>query len=95
MKKIPFEDVWCQDAGVGDPFLFTVMPRNKFRSIHKHFRCVSPAGLLRSGEPNYHPYQDVLGGIDILRNNSCIPWIASRFLPLDESRIKSTSHGDT
>ena len=94
LYRVPFRDLWSTKPFVGLPTLAKTMTRTRFLSIQKHFRVVNPNGLPDRDSPDYHPYQNINAGLQLLKNNSIALWNAGMFLCIDESRVVSKAWGD-
>ena len=91
---IPFDDIWCEIPGVGDPFLASFMTKKRFKMIHRHIQWVDPTTVPDRRSRQYHPYRTVKKSLDLTRARSRELWNASRLLTVDESRLRSTARGD-
>ena len=60
----------------GCPDIATVMPRDLFNLLLKHFRFVDPTNLPKKGEEGFHPLQNIRKGIQFVKKRSLLLWKA-------------------
>ena len=61
------------EAGI---LLQKILPKPVFRTLMKHFRFASPNGLPEKGEASWHPLQNILSGINFVKERSQLLWNA-------------------
>ena len=82
---------WETDPLKHQPEIAKVMTRRQFELMLRYFRCTPQEGLPAKNANNYHPLQNIKGGVDMLRENSKSLWNVGRMLCIDEGRVTSKS----
>ena len=91
----PFDLLWCtESSSAGNPIIAQAMSRERFMSVKRHFCAVIRSFLPSKSNNNYHPTQNVLKAIQVMRRNGLLIIILGNISAIDEGRIKSSSPGD-
>ena len=69
------------------------MPFKTFQVMVKHFSVVKKDQLPSRQDPDYHPLQNISGGVDVLKNNSVALWKSGSTLCIDEGRCEARATG--
>eukprot|EP01084_Bolivina_argentea_P134383 237044_1 len=67
------------------------MPRRQFQFFQRHLRFSDCSLLPGKDDPNYHAYQNIIQGCNLLREKSIRLWHLGRFAIYDEGRVTQTS----
>ena len=76
MNNLPVWRIYestCYEAGM---LLDKILPIKVFRTLMKHFRFASPKNLPKKGEKGHHPLQNILSGIQFVKQQSQLLWDA-------------------
>ena len=85
------EWAWSEDSLKKQPEIKKIMTYRQFKLMLKHFKVTKPSDMPAKYNENYHPLQNILSGVNFLKNKSISLWIPGRHMCLDEGRITSKS----
>ena len=80
---------WSNDPLLAQNEVKKIMTYKTFQTISKHFCVNSYENLPPKNDPSYHPLQNILSGVEMLRKNSIALWKSGHRLCIDEGRITS------
>ena len=82
---------WSDDPLKAQLEVKKLMPFKIFQVITKHFSVVNHDNLPTKEQPNYHPLQNILAGVNVIKTNSAGLWKSGSNLCIDEGRVTSKS----
>ena len=82
---------WSDDPLKAQQEIKKLMPFKTFQAMAKHFCVVCQADLPAKGTAGYHPLQNILSGVELLRQKSIALWTSGSKLCIDEGRVCSKS----
>eukprot|EP01084_Bolivina_argentea_P107876 192834_1 len=76
---------------IGNPQLTEIMPRWKLEFFCRNFRITNVKTLPAKNSPQYHSYQNINAGIELVRQKSISLFDLGLFFTYDEGRVTQTS----
>eukprot|EP01084_Bolivina_argentea_P073856 134001_1 len=84
-------DVHMMQAFIGSNELSEIMSRRHFQFLQRHYRYSDCSDLPDKTDPNYHVFQNINHGCELLRKKSIRLFYLGRFTIYDEGRVTQTS----
>ena len=82
---------WSNDPLRTQPEVKKVMTFLKFKTLLKHFRVMDASKLPAKSSSNYHPLQNIIEGVELIKRKSQSLWSPGYKMYIDEGRIRSKS----
>ena len=82
---------WSDDPLKAQVEVKKMMPFKTFQALTKHFCVVNQSQLPGKRDPNYHPLQNILSGVEVMKDNSLSMWKSGSQICIDEGRVRSKS----